>query len=70
MRHNHEKCEDDEDASRMAEGILRQLGYVHVLKGGNALDASYHFQPVTLLAIARSAERIARWARQEAKEAH
>lgn len=67
MGYDHKKCEDEQDATRMAENILRKLGYVDVHKGRNILDANEDLGATTLLDIARNAERIARWARAEQK---
>lgn len=66
-RYDHRKCEDDQDATRMAENILRELGYTDVQRGSNQLDVQDTFSERTLLNIARNAERIAKWAREEMK---
>jgi hypothetical protein len=65
-RYNPHQCEDDSDAARMAETILRNLGFVDVQRGRNVLDVRDEFSLDTLLNIARNAERIARWARKKA----
>jgi len=65
--HDHRTCEDDQDATRMAETILRELGYNNVQKGSNRYDIQFKFSERQLLNIARTAERIARWARAEMK---
>lgn len=62
-----QKVEDDLDATRAAESILRHLGYANVQLGQNRLLVSDNFNKETLTQIARSAERIARWARREAQ---
>ncbi len=67
MGHNSNLCEDDEDAKRMAEGILRNLGYVNMFSGGCALSVNDLISSSQLRDIARSGERIARWARAELK---
>jgi len=51
----------------MAETILRELGYNNVQKGSNRYDIQFKFSERQLLNIARTAERIARWARAEMK---
>lgn len=66
MSYNYKVREDKDDARRMSEGILRSLGYIN--SGSNDRSVSEELQPNTLLEIARNAERIARWARQAAKE--
>ena len=67
MTHNHKKCEDEDDAARMAETIIRLLGYPDVQRGPNTLDVRDILTADALGSIARSAERIARWARNEVK---
>lgn len=62
-RHNQKKCDDQDDAARMCEVILRKLGYNDVQKGTCAFDVTYMMPKHELLEIARYAERIARWAR-------
>jgi len=66
-RYDHRKCEDDQDATRMAETILRTLGYTDLKLGSNALNVQDQYTPTQLLKIAQHAERIARWARAELK---
>lgn len=61
-----ERCEDEDDASRMTENIMRRLGYLNVQRGSNVYDVNSRISPSDLLYIARNAERIARWARKEA----
>lgn len=66
MGHDHRKCEDGDDAQRMAETILRCLGFTNVVSGPNAsriVGASVSTYALTN--IARNADRIARWAREE-----
>lgn len=70
MRHNHKKCEDEDDAARMSETILRDLGYMDVKRGSNVYDVKDKLSTNTLLKIAQNAERIARWARAESKESN
>lgn len=67
MRHDHRLCEDEDDATRMAETILRELGYTDVQSGKNALDVKLQLSPDTFKKIARNAERIAKWARTQAR---
>jgi hypothetical protein len=66
-KYNHKKCEDNDDAVRMAETILRKLGFNDVQKG-----TSYFIEGNNnrndLIEIAKYAERIARWARQTEKD--
>lgn len=64
-RYDHKKCEDDDDARRMAEGILRDLGYNDVRAGACVFSVQEGPSTEALLKIARHAERIARWAREE-----
>jgi hypothetical protein len=66
-RYNHKKCEDDEDARRMAETILRELGYQEVRSGTNVYNVKDGLPITALESIARNAERVARWAREELK---
>lgn len=66
MPYNHKKCEDEDDAKRMAETILRELGYTDIQLGTNRFDVSENLSKASLLNIARNCERIARWARAEA----
>jgi len=72
MPYDHRKCEDEDDAARMAETILRELGYVDVQRGASvsygAARAKATLAKATLQAIALNAERIARWARRASKE--
>ena len=68
MRFDHRLCEDDADACRMAEVILRCLGYSDVKRGANTLSVDEKIPKTALLDVARYAERIARWARKEASE--
>ncbi len=64
--HNdHKKCEDEDDAARMSETILRTLGYVNLQRGFNEDDVSARLSRDQLQAIAVNAERIARWARAQ-----
>lgn len=67
MRNDYKKCQDDDDARRMAETILRTLGYSHINLGANEFDVRYEYTESQLLRIAQNAERIARWARTESK---
>ena len=67
MKYNHELCEDEDDAARMAETILRELGYTNAHRGAGP-DVHTHVSAAGLVTVARYSERIARWARKEAKE--
>ena len=67
MKYNYKRCEDDEDAARMAGTILGELGYLHINLGSNEFSTMHEFSTETLLKVAQYAERIARWARSEAK---
>jgi hypothetical protein len=67
MRYNHEHCEDKDDAARMAEGILRSLGYLNISRGPNVYSVRDDTPVLSLGDIARSGEHIARWARAESK---
>lgn len=64
-RHDYRKCEDEDDAARMAETILRSLGYSNVQRGPNGDDVNEPLSPTALQRIAVNAERIARWARSK-----
>lgn len=64
-KYNHKACEDDIDATRMAENILRRLGYIDVQPGNNCLAVETEISAEALRSIARNAERISRWARGE-----
>lgn len=68
-RYDHRKCEDEDDAARMAESLLRELGYMNAQKGVSRYDVSYDLTTdvVTMRKVAQTAERIARWARTELK---
>lgn len=67
MVYRHTQCEDEDDATRMAETILRELGYTNVQKGENKFFASEVLGTVALRNIAVNAERISRWARSKLK---
>jgi len=67
MPYDHRKCEDEDDATRMAETILRELGYSDIQKGSNRFDVREEPSEKALTNIARNAERIAKWARNELK---
>lgn len=67
MGYSHKKCEDEDDAARMAEVILRELGYSDVQKGSSVFTTDSRLPKATLANIAVNAERIARWARNTAK---
>ena len=66
-RYNHKKCEDDDDARRMSETILRCLGYRNVNSGSCVFSVHDELSTTVLRDIAQNAERIARWAREELK---
>lgn len=66
MRNDHRLCEDEDDAARMAESILRELGY-DPQRGSNKRSMTDQIDNHVALNIARHAERIARWARAHAK---
>jgi len=65
MRFDHRKCEDDQDARRMAESILRERGFNTVESRDNRLSVDDRLSTSSLQSIARHADRIARWARKE-----
>lgn len=64
----HGQCESDEDAVKMAEDIIRELGFPDVQKGKSNLDIRYEFDEQTLKQVAVNAERISRWARAVIKD--
>ncbi len=66
MRHDYRLCEDEDDAARMAETILRELGY-DPKRGENSRPVNEETGVRAMLDIARNTERIARWARAHAK---
>lgn len=66
MRHEYRTCEDQDDAAGMAETILRELGY-DPQRGPNSRPVNEAMSVTMMLNVARNAERIARWARAEAK---
>lgn len=68
MGYSHKKCEDEDDAARMSETILRELGYTELMRGSNVYDVRDELPIDTLQKIAVNAERIGRWARAELKE--
>ncbi len=67
MKHKPYICEDEDDARRMSENILRKLGYVNMNSGSCAHNVNTQVPISVLMDIARNAERIARWARAEVK---
>ena len=66
-RYNRKACEDEDDARRMCESIMRFMGYNDVATGRNDRDVQGELSAQALIYIARNAERIARWAREEEK---
>jgi hypothetical protein len=67
MKHNHMKCEDEDDAARFAATILRELGYLQLAIGSNSHSVDYRLTAETLQRIAVFSERMGRWARDELK---
>jgi hypothetical protein len=65
MKYDHRLCEDEDDAARMLETILRELGY-DPKRGANRRDVTDVLSTEAAINIARCAERIARWARTDA----
>lgn len=65
MPYNPKACEDEDDAQRMAENIMRILGYGNVQRGSNRRFVDEELSKEALRNIARNAERISRWARTE-----
>jgi hypothetical protein len=65
--YDHRKCDDEEDAARMAATVLRHLGYTQLAIG--LCDMSVHeiLSISALTNIARNCERVAKWARSEIK---
>jgi hypothetical protein len=65
LKHDHRKCEDEEDAARMAATILRRLGYHQLALGSNSRFVHEELSPEERRQIALDAERIGRWARDK-----
>lgn len=65
--YNPKACEDETDALRMTENILRYMGYKDFQRGTNSMLVSEELSFDQIKQIARNAERISRWARAELK---
>jgi hypothetical protein len=63
--YSHRKCDDEEDAARMAATVLRHLGYTQLAVGPCDMSVHETISISALTTIARNCERVSKWARAE-----